>query len=202
MYLVSTIYFPNLVSCKNIHAIILYLSYVLNYSMEQSPLEKLIGSQLVKKLPAYYGTRRFITAFTSAGHLSLTLARPIQSMIPSPFLKISPYVLTFHLGLGFPCGPFSSVFPHQKPVCTSSCPNTCYMPCPSQFSRFNYPNVIWWGIQSLSFLLRSFLHSLVTSSLLGQNILLSTIFSNTLRLPYSLNVSDQVSHPYKTQQGI
>jgi hypothetical protein len=28
-------------------------------------LEKLTGSQLVKKLPSFYGTRKFITAFTS-----------------------------------------------------------------------------------------------------------------------------------------
>jgi hypothetical protein len=35
-------------------------------------LEKLTGLQLVKKLPAFYGTRRFITAFTSAHHLSLS----------------------------------------------------------------------------------------------------------------------------------
>jgi hypothetical protein len=35
-------------------------------------LEKLIGLQLVKKFPALYGTRRFITAFTSALHLSLS----------------------------------------------------------------------------------------------------------------------------------
>jgi hypothetical protein len=34
-------------------------------------LEKLTGSQLVKKFPAFYGTRRFITAFTKARHLSL-----------------------------------------------------------------------------------------------------------------------------------
>jgi hypothetical protein len=33
-------------------------------------LEKLTGSQLVKKFPAFYGTRRFITAFTRAHHLS------------------------------------------------------------------------------------------------------------------------------------
>jgi hypothetical protein len=38
----------------------------------------------------------------------------------------------------------------------------------------------------------------VTSSLLGPNILLNTLFSNTLSLRSSLNVSDQVSHPYKT----
>ena len=42
------------------------------------------------------------------------------------------------------------------------------------------------------------LHSHVTSSLLGPNILLNTIFSNTLSFLSSLNVSDHVSHPYKT----
>ena len=34
-------------------------------------LKKLTGFQLVKKLPAVYGTRRFITAFTGARQLSL-----------------------------------------------------------------------------------------------------------------------------------
>ena len=35
-------------------------------------LEKLTGLQLVKKFPAFYGTRKFITVFTSARHLSLS----------------------------------------------------------------------------------------------------------------------------------
>jgi hypothetical protein len=35
-------------------------------------LEKLTVSQLVKKFPTFYGTRRFIIAFTSARHLSLS----------------------------------------------------------------------------------------------------------------------------------
>jgi len=42
------------------------------------------------------------------------------------------------------------------------------------------------------------LHSPVTLSLLGPNILLNTMFSNTLTFLSSSNVSDQVSHPYKT----
>jgi len=51
--------------------------------------EKLTGSQLVKKFPAFYGTRRFITAFTSARNLFLSSARSIQSMPPpSHFLNI------------------------------------------------------------------------------------------------------------------
>ena len=41
-----------------------------------------------------------------------------------------------------------------------------------------------------------------TTSLLYPNILLKTLFSNTLSLRSSLNVSDQVSHPYKTKGKI
>jgi hypothetical protein len=36
------------------------------------------------------------------------------------------------------------------------------------------------------------------SYLFGQNILLNTLFSNTLSLCFSLNVRGQISHPYRT----
>jgi hypothetical protein len=52
--------------------------------------------------------------------------------------------------------------------------------------------------RSLSSSLCSLLHSPVTPSLLGPNIPLSTLLSNTLSLCSSLSVTDQVSHPYKT----
>ena len=42
------------------------------------------------------------------------------------------------------------------------------------------------------------LHSPVTSSLLGPNIFLNILFSNTLSFLSSRNVNDQVSHLYKT----
>jgi len=48
-------------------------------------------------------------------------------------------------------------------------------------------------------LITSTIHSPVTSSLLGPIILLKTLLSHTLRARSSLNVSDQVSHPYKTK---
>ena len=38
----------------------------------------------------------------------------------------------------------------------------------------------------------------VTSSLLGPNIILITMFSNTLSFLSSRRVNDQVPHPYKT----
>ena len=47
-------------------------------------LEKLTGLQLVKKFPAFHGTRRFIIALTSVRHLSLSWANPIQSIYPHP----------------------------------------------------------------------------------------------------------------------
>ena len=52
--------------------------------MVQSPFWKLTGLQLVKKFPAFHGTRRFITALTSVRHLSLSWASPIQSIYPNP----------------------------------------------------------------------------------------------------------------------
>jgi hypothetical protein len=52
--------------------------------------------------------------------------------------------------------------------------------------------------KSRSSSLCNFLYSPVTSSLFGPNILLSTLFSNTLSLCPFLNVRDQVSHPYRT----
>jgi hypothetical protein len=42
----------------------------------------------------------------------------------------------------------------------------------------------------------------VTSYLFGPNIILSTLFWNTLSLCSSLNVRNQVSHPYRTTDRI
>jgi len=92
-------------------------------------------------------------------------------------------------------------FPHQNHVCASSLPQTRYMPHPSHSSRFNTRTILVEQYSSLNSSLCSFcsfLDSPVTLSLLGPNILLSILFSNTLSLSYSLNVSDLVSHPYKT----
>jgi hypothetical protein len=43
-----------------------------NWNISTALLETLTVPQLVKKFSAFYGTRRFITAFTSAHHLSLS----------------------------------------------------------------------------------------------------------------------------------
>jgi hypothetical protein len=72
------------------------------------------------------------------------------------------------------------------------------MPRPSHSSQFYYPQSSGWGVKIVKPSLWSFLQSPVTPSLLGPNILLKTLFSDTLNLRSSLSVSDQVSHPCKT----
>ena len=73
-------------------------------------LENLTGSQLVKKFPTFYGTRRFIAAFTSARHLSLSGASSIQSIPLNPTSWMSILILSSHLRLGLSSGLFPSGF--------------------------------------------------------------------------------------------
>ena len=162
-------------------------------------LEMLTGSQLVKKFLAFYGTRKFITVFTSARHLSLSWANSIQSMPSHPTSWGSILILCSPLRLGPSKWSLSLRFPHQNPVYASPLPKCATFPAHHTLIDFYHLNNIGWRVQVLSSLLRSFLHSPVTSSLLGVNILLSTLFSNNLNLLFSLNVSDQVWHPSKKQ---
>jgi len=86
--------------------------------------------QLVKKFPAFHGTRRFITTLTSVRHLSLSWASPIQSIYPHPTSWRSILIFSSHLRLGLPSHLFPSGFsiktlytpsshpyaPHAQPI--------------------------------------------------------------------------------------
>ena len=85
-------------------------------------LENLTGLQLVKKFPAFHGTRRFITALTSVRHLSLTWASPIQSIDPHPTSWRSILILSTHLRLGLPSGLLASGFPSKTLYTSLSSP--------------------------------------------------------------------------------
>ena len=74
-------------------------------------LQKLTGFQLVKKFPAFYGTRSFIASFPSARHLSLSWTRLIQSMVPRFPSWRSLLILSSHLLLDIPGGLFPSGYP-------------------------------------------------------------------------------------------
>ena len=92
-------------------------------------LEKLTCLQLVKKFPAFHGTRRFITALTSFRHLSLSWANPFQSIYPHPTSWISILILSTHLRLGLPSGLFPSGFPTK----------TLYTPSPHPYAPHAQP---------------------------------------------------------------
>ena len=172
--------------------------YLLTHSMKQSPSLEANQFSARQECPAFYRTRRFITAFRSACHLSLSWATLIQSLPLHPTSWRSILILSSHLCLGLPSGLIPSGFSTK----------TLYTPLFSHIhatrpAHLILLDLITWTIlggeyRSPSSSLCSFLHSFVTSSLLGPNILLYTLFSNTLSLCFSLNVSDQVSHPYKT----
>ena len=111
------------------------------------------------------------------------------------------HFLKIHLNIILPSTPGSSkwflsisFFPPK--LCIHSCsPQLCYMPRPSHSSRFHHWNNIWWGEQIIKLFTMYFSPLPVTSSLLGS---LAPLFLNTLSPRTSRNVSDQVSHPYKT----
>ena len=164
-------------------------------------LQQLTVPQLVKKLHAFYGTRRLSTTSVTH-HWSLPWATWIHfvSSQPIPFRYI--LILSTHPHLGHSQSLFPSGF------CTKILCAFPFLPqhttCTQHLTLLNLPITTvfdkYYKSQNLS--LCSFFQPPVSLSTLGPSIFLSTLLSNIQSLCSILNVTGQFWHPHKTSKII
>jgi hypothetical protein len=118
------------------------LTYLLTYSMEQSPSWKADWFAASQEIPSVLWNPK-------VPHHTHKRPPPIPILIqPNPVLTPTSHFVKIHPITILPSTPgspqrsLSLRFPHQNPVHTSPLPHTCYMPRPSQFSRFYHPHDI------------------------------------------------------------
>ena len=173
---------------KHFHSI----KKLLTFSLEQNISCEANQFAASQKIRHFYGTRWFITTFTSARYLSLFWTSSIQSITPHRNSRIYILFLFSHLRLGL----LSDIFPSDFSTNTlyTTLPSPIRATCPAYLILLDFitRKILGEEYKSLNPSFCSFLHSPVTSSLLGPIILLNTLLSNTLSHLSSLNVSDEV----------
>jgi len=149
---------------------------------------------LVKKFTKLCGTQRFINVFRRAHYMFLSCNRSVQSTACWPVSSRSVLLLYSHLclglanGLGFPTKTLYE--PLLSPM---------HGTCLTYLTLYDLITQILFGVGYTLWnsLLSSLFHFSIASSLLGQGVSFSTLFSYTCSLCSSFRVKDQVSHPYK-----
>jgi hypothetical protein len=171
---------------------------LLTYSMQQSSSREVIRFSASQEIPRILRNPKVRYHIHKCPPLV-----PIRSQLDPIHTPISHF-LKIHCNIILPSTPGSSKwnisfrFPHQRPVHASSLLSPIRTTCPAYLIL----DFIKWTIsgeeyRSLNSPLCSFLHSPVTSSLLGPNILLKTLLTKNLSLRSFLNVSDEISKKKK-----
>jgi hypothetical protein len=93
---------------------------------------------------------------------------------------------------------FCSFCHHQNFIFIPLLTYACYVSCPLHPSRLAHCNCTWRRVQFVNLVIT---HLLPTSRHLIP-LRSSSLFSSTFRLYSSLNISDQISRPYKSGQII
>ena len=127
---------------------------------------------------------------------------------PYPSSPHNPFPLPkIHLNIILPSTSLSSQwylslrFPNRNLVHTSPFLHTCHMPRPFILLDFITNTILGEEYRELRSSLCNFLHSPVTPSLLGPNVLLSTLLSDTLSLCVPPSMSATKFHIHTKQQA-
>ena len=129
------------------------LTYLLTYSMEQSPsweANRFAASQEIPRILWNPKIHYRIHKCPPPVPL-LSQFNPVHTP-RSHFLKINLNI-TFPSAPGSPQWSISLRFPHQNPVHASPLHHTRHMPCPSHSSRFYHPHNIGWSVQIIKLLI-------------------------------------------------
>ena len=175
-----------------------HLTYLLTYSMVQSPFWEanlFAASQEIPRISrnpkVHYRTHKRPPPFSILGQ-------------PNPVHIPTSHLLEIHPNIIHPSTPRSPQWspslrvPQQDPLHPLSSPIRATWPAHLILLDFITRTILGEEYKSFSSSLCNIIHCPVTSSLLGPNILLNTLFSNTHSFLSSRSVNDQVSHPYKT----
>ena len=183
---------------KSIYLLTSFLTYLLTYSVVQSPSSEANWFADNQEIPR-------ISRNPKVHYRTHKCPPPVPILgQPNPVHIPTSHLLEIHPNIIHPSTPrspqwfLSSGFPSK----------TLYTPSPHPYAPYPIPHPIRHdfitrtilGEEYISFSssLCSLLYYPVTSSLLGPNILLNTMLSNTLDFLSSRKVNDQVSHSYKT----
>ena len=135
---------------QNAFKLIFLLTYLLTYSMEQSPSWEANRFSASQEIPLILWNRKVhyrshkcpppvpILSQLDPVHTPTSHLLKIYLNIILPFTAGSPKLSLFHR------------FPHQNPVYTSPLPHTHNMPRPPHSSRFYHPNNIGWAVQIIN----------------------------------------------------
>jgi len=155
----------------------------------------------MKKFPAFYGNRKFIAVYNGSPW-SLSWARRIQSTISHIIFLISIVIISSHLRLVL--GMASSLQVLVLKFCMHFSSLTCVLHSPNlTLYDFIIQIIIGKVYQLWISSLCSLLQPPTTSSLLGPNILLSTLFPNTLNTcSYHVSLYIKISSKYMCSWSI
>jgi hypothetical protein len=188
--------FPPLVTTliENTPQSVLTMKYTERTPRNRVILDRVRFPPLFKKFPAFYGSWKFITVPTPPCYGPLSWARLVQTtsghvrhfnIILPPTTRSCKWSLSFRFSQPNP------TLIHILPMCATYSAHLILL---------DHPHKIWWGVQIIKLHIMQFSPVSVTSSLLGPNTFLSTLFSKPLSLRCSLYVRDQGSHPYTTNK--